>query len=54
MQGSPYVPFRLFFVEGKIDVGGDNDIGADRRIVQTMPVFCRLGDYDNIFLFVRF
>ena len=49
MQGLPYVPFRMFFVEGQIDVGGDNGIGADPSIVQMMPVFCSLGDYDNIF-----
>ena len=45
--GEPYVPFKLLFVEGVLQTGGE--CGVSAVDVPMMTAACLLGDYDNAF-----
>jgi hypothetical protein len=48
-MGLPYVPFRAVFAEGDIFYGDEGGVGVSPALVDMVPLWLSVGDYDNIY-----
>ena len=45
----PYVPFKIVFAEGVLQLSGDYSVGIPYNAIPVTPAWISLGDYENVF-----